>query len=125
LIVDDHEVVRKGVRSLLQSRKDLEVCGEAADGEEAVTKAFELKPDLVVTDLTMPIMSGLAATKQIKALLPSLPILVLSMHTGAEMVRAAKTVGANGFVTKGELSSTLLKAVDALLAGENYFDDGC
>jgi two-component system nitrate/nitrite response regulator NarL len=124
LIADDHEVVRKGVCSLLESRADLKVCGEATNGQEAVELARQLDPDLVVLDVTMPVLDGFSAAKKIKQLLPAVPILMLSMHTGPEMVRAAKAAGAQGFVTKTDVAGTLLKAVDVVLQGQTFFTDG-
>jgi DNA-binding NarL/FixJ family response regulator len=124
LIADDHEVVRKGVCSLLESRADLKVCGEATNGQEAVDLARQLDPDLVVLDVTMPVLDGFSAARKIKQLLPAIPILMLSMHAGLEMVRAAKAAGAQGFVTKTDVAGTLLKAVDVVLQGETFFTDG-
>lgn len=124
LIADDHELVRKGVSSILESRKDLQVCDEAANGREAVQKTLQLLPDLVVLDVTMPEMDGFTAARKIKEAAPNMPVLMLSMHVGAEMVRASKRVGADGFVTKSEVSKVLLKAVDTLLSGRTFFPDG-
>jgi two-component system nitrate/nitrite response regulator NarL len=121
LIADDHEIVRKGVSSLLQSRENFEICGEASNGEEAVQQARQLDPDLVVLDVTMPILDGISAAKRIRKLKPSTPILILSMHEGREMIRAAKLAGAQAFVTKSDVSSNLLKAVDAVLEGHTFF----
>jgi DNA-binding NarL/FixJ family response regulator len=124
LIADDHEIVRKGVSSLLQSRDNFEICGEASNGEEAVQQARQLDPDLIVLDVTMPILDGISAAKRIRKLKPSTPILILSMHEGREMVRAAKLAGAQAFVTKSDVSSNLLKAVDAVLEGHTFFSNG-
>ncbi|MGB8322848.1 MAG: response regulator transcription factor [Candidatus Acidiferrum sp.] len=124
LIADDHEVVRKGVCSLLESRADLKVCGEATNGQEAVDLARQLDPDLVVLDVTMPMLDGFSAARKIKQLLPAMPILMLSMHAGPAMVRAAKAAGAQGFVTKTDVAGTLLQAVDVVLRGETFFTDG-
>jgi DNA-binding NarL/FixJ family response regulator len=124
LIADDHEVVRKGVCSLLESRAGVKVCGEATNGQEAVDLATELIPDLVVLDVTMPVLDGFSAARKIKQLLPAMPILMLSMHAGPEMVRAAKAAGAQGFVTKTDVAGTLLNAVDVVLRGEAFFTDG-
>ena len=123
VIADDHELVRRGVCSILESRKDFRVCGEASNGADAVQKTLELHPDLVILDVTMPVLDGFAAARQIAKSLPDLPVLMLSMHDGKEMVRASKSVGAHGFVTKAEVSSTLLMAVDTLLQGGMYFSD--
>jgi DNA-binding NarL/FixJ family response regulator len=123
LIADDHEVVRKGVRSILESQQNLEIVGEATNGQEAVQKACKLQPDLVVLDVSMPMLDGFSAARQIRQLLPAVPILMLSMHAGPEMIRASKSAGAQGFVTKTEVASTLLNAVDALLQGHTCFTD--
>jgi DNA-binding NarL/FixJ family response regulator len=115
LIADDHSVVRKGVCSILESRSEhFEVCGEAC-------KAMQLKPHLIILDVTMPVLDGFKAAKKISAELPEIPILMLSMHTGDEMVRISRSVGAKGFVTKLEIDGVLLKAARALLAGNTFF----
>lgn len=121
LIADDHEVVRKGVRSILVSRKDIEVCGEAANGREAVDQALELKPNLIILDLTMPVMGGFAAARELNKLLPAVPVLFYSMHEGTHVVKEAKRAGARGFVSKQRISETLLDAVDALAIGKRTF----
>jgi DNA-binding NarL/FixJ family response regulator len=89
LIADDHEIVRKGVCSILESRKDIEICGEASNGQEAVQKALQLNPDLVILDVTMPVLDGFAAARQVKEVLPNVPILMLSMHDANDAVREA------------------------------------
>jgi DNA-binding NarL/FixJ family response regulator len=121
LIADDHVVVRKGVRSILESRADVVVSGEASNGKEALEKALELKPDLIVLDVSMPVMDGISAAKEIKKVLPKTPILILSMHSGREMVRAAQAAGAQGFITKTDVAGVLLDAVDSLQKGETFF----
>jgi DNA-binding NarL/FixJ family response regulator len=121
LIADDHEVVRKGFCSLLRSREDFEVVGEASNGQEAVDKTLQLNPDLVVLDVSMPRLDGISAAKQIKKNRPGIPILILSMHEGREVVRAAQSAGARAFVTKSDVSVVLLKAIDAILAGHSFF----
>lgn len=122
LIADDHEVVRKGVCSILESR-GWHVCAEAKNGEEAIKKAQQLHPDLIILDVTMPVCDGFSAASQIREILPDVPILMLSMHDGRSMVRAAQAAGAQGFVTKADVAGVLLKAVDALLQGQTYFMD--
>lgn len=121
LIADDHETVRKGVCSILESRKDIGKCYEASNGEEAVRDALEIKPDLIILDLSMPVLDGLAAGKQIRKLLPNIPILMLSMHEGEGIVREAQKAGLHGFVSKGDVGQVLLRAVDALLNGQTFF----
>lgn len=124
VIADDHEVVRKRVCAILASRNDFEVCGEASNGEEAVQKSLTLNPDIIILDVSMPVLDGFNAAKKIRKVLPKTPILVLSMHAVPEMARISRTVGVQGFVTKAEVSGVLLKAVDVLLAGGTFFPDG-
>jgi CheY-like chemotaxis protein len=120
LLADDNDVVRKLIRSLLSSRKDIQICGDAVDGKEAVQKASELKPDLVILDLSMP-LGGLAAAKQIAATLPQTRILLLSAFDGDGLTKEARAAGVRGFVRKDEASATLLKAVETLLSGQTFF----
>jgi two-component system, NarL family, response regulator NreC len=121
LIADDHEIVRKGVATVLSVRRDLKICGEAADGEEAVRKAEELRPDLVILDLTMPGLNGIGAAEKIRHILPGVPILILSMHEGASLLEAFRRIGVQGYVPKTQASEKLLDAVDALANGNTYF----
>jgi PAS domain S-box-containing protein len=114
LIADDHEIVRRGVRSLLKSRSDWLVCGEAVDGVDAVRKAKELKPDVIVLDISMPQMNGLEAARQIRTEVPQSEILILSQHGAAEMERTALRAGARAYVSKTDVSRDLLAAVEAL-----------
>jgi PAS domain S-box-containing protein len=108
LIVDDHEVVRHGVRALLSTQADFEVCGEAVDGMDAITKATELKPDVIVMDISMPNLNGLDATRRIRGLLPLTEVVILSQHDSAEMVRQAFDAGARGYVVKSSVPKDLL-----------------
>ena len=121
LVADDHEAVRKGVCAILAIRLDIEVCGEAANGQEAIAKAHSLKPDLVILDITMPILNGLDAARVIRLTLPELPILLLTMHDGKHAIEDAKKIGIDGFVCKSEASATLLAAVDAVLRNQPFF----
>jgi two-component system, NarL family, response regulator NreC len=120
LIVDDHEALRAGVRSVLEGR-GLEVCGEAADGQEALAKALQLRPDLVILDITMPVLDGFSAAREIHKLLPGVGILLLSMHESASMVNVAKSSGARGYVAKSEGIARILKAVDAIAHNKTFF----
>jgi DNA-binding NarL/FixJ family response regulator len=121
LIADDHEVVRKGICSILEARKNIDICGEASNGEDAVEKASQLNPDLIILDVTMPNLNGFAAARQIRTFLPEVPILILSMHEGHSVVREAQQAGAQGFVSKSDAGHVLLKAVDAVLQGQTFF----
>src|SRR5881628_3006049 len=98
-IADDHEVVRKGLMSLLTAQPDWEVCGEAADGREAVEKAEQLKPDVVILDIGMPSLNGLEATRQILKNNPRAKILVLTLHDSDQVVREVLNTGARGFLS--------------------------
>jgi len=121
LTADDHDVVRRGVRSILLSRPDIEVSGEAADGCQAVTQALQLKPDLIILDLTMPVMGGIAAAAELHKLLPDTPVLFYSMHEGDYLISEAKRLGVRGLVSKGRITETLLAAVDAIVLRNGTF----
>jgi DNA-binding NarL/FixJ family response regulator len=123
LVADDHEAVRKGVCAILGSRKDVEVCGEAENGKEAIEKAHEFKPDLIILDITMPVLSGFEAAREIRKNLPHVPILILSMHESNQLIEEAKKIGVQGYVTKTQVGSTLLQAVDTLLAKQTFFPE--
>jgi len=114
LIADDHEVVRRGVRSLLKSRADWEVCGEAVDGRDAVQKAKELKPDVIVMDIGMPHLNGLEAARVIRKEVPQSEILILSQHEATEMRPAALQAGAREYITKSDVARDLLTAVESV-----------
>ncbi len=118
LIADDHEMIRKGVCALLGEKNEVT---EASNGAEAVEKALEIRPDLVILDVAMPVLSGLDAARMIHASLPDVPILIMTMHDGDQILREVKTVGAQGFVSKAEAGLVLLQAVDALLKGQTFF----
>ena len=124
LIVDDHEVVRRGVRSLLSAKKGVEVCGEAVDGRDAIAKAQELKPDVITMDISMPNLNGLEATREIRRILPGVQILILSQHDVPEMMKQALNAGANGYVVKTALSTELVAALDKVWEGRPAFDTG-
>jgi DNA-binding NarL/FixJ family response regulator len=121
LIADDHDVVRRGVKSLLQSHPGWEVCGEASDGREAVDLAKKLKPQIVILDASMPKLSGLDATRQILAALPRTEILIFTMHESEELVTAVLEAGARGFVLKTDQGRDLERAVTALTEHQTFF----
>jgi two-component system, NarL family, response regulator NreC len=121
LVADDHETVRKGIVMILSSRMKLGEYGEAANGLEAIEKAQELEPDLIVLDITMPKLGGFEAAREIRRLYPEMPILFLSMHEGKHIVESAKSIPVQGFVMKNQVGQTLLDAVGALLNGQTFF----
>lgn len=121
LVVDDHESVRKGVCAILSSRPDLELCGEAVDGEDAINKAALLRPDIVIMDISMPGMDGMSAAREIRKLHPEIATIILSMHDSRQLIESARKVGIKGYVTKGQAGSILLDAVDSVAKGESFF----
>jgi DNA-binding NarL/FixJ family response regulator len=100
LVADDHTAVRKGVCTLLSSRNDFKVCGEAEDGKEAIEKTRELEPDLIILDIAMPVLDGFSAIREIRKFMPDVSVLLLSMHRGKRAIQEAKLLGAHGFVSK-------------------------
>jgi len=121
LIADDHDVVRRGMKSLLQSHEGWDVCAEAADGHEAVEKAKASLPDVVVLDVTMPKLGGLEATRRILSALPKTEILILTMHDSEELVREVFEVGARGYVLKTDTGRDLVRAVEAVSEHKPFF----
>jgi len=120
LLVDDHAVLRTGLRLLLQTQPDLEVVGEAGDGAQGLVEIRRLKPDLVILDLSLPGLGGLDALRQIMAEQPWLKVLILTMHDDAEFVRTALTAGARGYVLKRAADTELLNAIRLVSKGETY-----
>ena len=114
LIVDDHAVVRRGVRALLESHAGWEVCGEATNGRDAVEEARRLRPDIVIMDLSLPALNGLDATRQILQHAPGTEILVLTMHHSEELARDVLQAGARGYVLKRDADADLIAAVESL-----------
>lgn len=115
LIVDDHEAMRGGLRSLLESRPEWEVCGEAANGLEGVEKAKQLRPDVIVLDINMPTLNGLDAVRLIRKEVPSAEVLILSRYEAAEMRSNALDAGAREYVAKSQnLARELLAAIDEI-----------
>ena len=119
LIADDHALMREGIRALLALHDDIEVVGEAADGREAVDKAHELEPDVVLMDIAMPIMDGLEASRRILKERPDTRILVLSQHVDREYVLSSIKAGATGFVSKKAVASELVAAINAVYRGDS------
>jgi DNA-binding NarL/FixJ family response regulator len=121
LVADDHEVVRRGLSSLLAAQPDWEVCGEAGTGREAVAKAQQLRPDIVILDIGMPSLSGLEATRQIVKAVPQAKVLILTLHDSDQVVSEVLNAGARGFLLKSDAARDLVAAVDALRRGKTYF----
>jgi DNA-binding NarL/FixJ family response regulator len=121
LIADDHPHFRDGLRALLLSASDLEVVGEAGDGEEATSLAAELQPDLILMDLTMPGVGGIEATRRILRTSPHIAILVISMFEGDDSIFAALQAGARGYLLKGALKAEILRSIRAVSSGEAIF----
>jgi two-component system response regulator NreC len=117
LIADDHTLFRAGLRALFASEGDIEVVGEAANGEEAVRRALELRPEVVVMDLMMPIMNGIEATRELKSKLPEVKVLVLSMYDDEEHVQRLLASGASGYMLKKATSDELVRALREVVAG--------
>jgi DNA-binding NarL/FixJ family response regulator len=121
LIADDHELFRRGLAAELTQVAGWQVVGEAANGRDAVALAAELKPDLVVLDLTMPELNGLDAARQILGADPSLKVLILTAHESEQLVREVLSAGAQGYVLKSDAGRILVAALQALLAGGSFF----
>jgi len=120
LVADDHPVVRAGLRMLLATQSDMEVVGEAVDGQTAVERALELEPDVVVMDLTMEGMDGLAATREIVNRLPQTRVVVLTMHDNEEYLRQALEAGASGYVLKEAVDTEIAVAIRVVQRGEVF-----
>ena len=120
LIVDDHEVVRRGLLALLATQAGWEVIGEATSGPDAVRKVAQTKPDVVVMDITMPVMSGLDATRLIMETSPQTKVLIFTMHDSEQMVQTALEAGARGYALKSDGGNNLISAVKALSQHEIF-----
>jgi DNA-binding NarL/FixJ family response regulator len=122
LVADDHDVMRRGLRILLESeRADWQVCGEANGGREAVEMAIQLRPDIVILDLSMPDLNGLEATRRIRKHLPSVEVLIYTMLETDQLVRDVLVSGARGYLLKSESATQLTLAVEALAQHKPYF----
>ncbi len=121
LVADDHEVVRHGVRSLLEAHPGWEVIAEASDGRDAVEKASQLHPDVVILDIGMPNLNGLEATRQILRGHPGARVLILTMHESEQVVREVLEAGARGFLLKSDAGRDLVAAVEALQRNKTFF----
>jgi DNA-binding NarL/FixJ family response regulator len=122
LIADDHDVVRQGVRAVLEAEPAWIICGEAKSGREAVAKAIELRPEVVVLDVSMPELNGLEATRQIRTAVPA-KILILTVHESDQVVTEVLDAGADGYVLKADAGRKLIEAIRALLQNQPFFTE--
>jgi DNA-binding NarL/FixJ family response regulator len=121
LLADDHEVVRAGLRALLEEQSGWEVVAEAADGRDAVEKASKLKPDVVVIDIAMPSLNGLEAVRQIVKAVPNTKVLVLTMYDSDPLIQQVLQAGARGYLLKSDAGRDLVSAIDALRRNKTFF----
>ena len=121
LVADDHEVVRRGVRALLEGRAGFEVCAEALDGRDAVEKAKKTLPDVVILDIGMPGLNGLDAARQIRKVSPNSEVLILTMHESEQVVREVIAAGARGYMLKSDAARDLVTAIEALGRHKTFF----
>jgi DNA-binding NarL/FixJ family response regulator len=121
IVVDDHEVVRVGLRALLAADRDIDLVGEACSGREAVALAKELRPDIVVMDLAMPLLNGMEATRQILQACPTIKVIALSSYNDPEHVQQAMAAGAYGYMLKGMAPADLIGALHQVYDGRRYF----
>lgn len=122
LIAEDHETVREGIKLLVNAQPDMEVIGEAGDGEMAVKEAERLKPDIVLMDISMPVLNGLRATKRMRSVCPGVKILTLTRHTDDGYLQQIIGAGANGYVLKQSAPTELINAIRAVGSGKSYVD---
>ena len=121
IIADDHDIVRHGLRQLLDSQPGWEVCGEARDGRAAVELAGRLRPDVAVLDIAMPELNGLEATRKIRAASPGTEVLVFTMHEAEDLVREVFAAGARGYLLKSDAVRSIVAAVEAVVAHQPFF----
>ena len=124
LIVDDHEIVRQGIRRVLEAKPEWEICGEATNGQEAVHMARELTPDVVIMDVTMPVMTGFEAADAISRLPIGSRVLFFTMHDADSMAGSVRRSGAQGYVVKSRAAQDLIQALERLLTGGTFYNSG-
>jgi DNA-binding NarL/FixJ family response regulator len=123
LVADDHEVMRIGIRNLLEVRPGWIVCAEASNGQEAVQKAIESPPDVIIMDISMPVMNGLEAASRITRKQPQIPIILFSLHLSDDLLPHFRSDGIRGAVAKGDAARDLVQAVETVLEGGTFFRD--
>lgn len=121
VLADDHALVRRGIRKIIEEAPDLEVVGEAGDGMELLEILKTIRPDLIIIDIAMPRLRGLEATKRIKELYPHVQVMILSMHGSKEYLRQAVAAGVNSYVLKEDADAALHTAIQAVRHGKSYF----
>jgi two-component system, NarL family, response regulator NreC len=121
LLGDDHTVMRQGLRKILESHRDWEVVAEVSDGRDAVQKAATAQPDVAILDISMPLLNGIEATRQIARKVPGVRVLILSMHSAEEYIVQALKAGASGYLLKDAADTDLIRAVAAVAAGKSFF----
>jgi DNA-binding NarL/FixJ family response regulator len=121
LIADDHEIIRQGIRRILQARPGWEICGEAKDGREAIQLSKELNPDVIILDVSMPVLGGLVAADDILRINPKIKILIFTMDESKTLRTLVHRCGAHGLVVKSQATHFLVAALDRLLAGDTFF----
>ncbi len=119
-IADDHGVIRAGLRALFQSEAEIELVGEAGDGEETLQRVVQVRPDIILLDITMPGLNGIEVTRQLRTLVPQSRILILTLHEGVSMLREAIGAGASGYIPKRAVDVELLNAIHCVARGEMY-----
>lgn len=121
LVVDDHEVMRMGIRNLLEAVPHWSVCAEASNGTEAIEKSVQFQPDIIIMDITMPGMNGLEAAGEIGKVRPEIPVIMFSLHLSDDLIKHFQTGGIRGAVGKGEAARDLVDAVKKVLGGGTFF----
>ena len=121
VLADDHEIVRNGIKTLLESEGEIEVLGEASNGIEAIEKVLELKPEILILDIRMPLMNGIEATAKLREVSPNTKVLILSMHDDEEYIIKSAESGASGYLLKDTNKQEFIKAIATIKNGHKYF----